>query len=45
VSVWEAGYADTARALQRAAWEDDDWDPLEGVILHEPTPDPAMAAE
>ena len=33
---WEAGYADTARALQRAAWEDDDCDPLEGVILHEP---------
>ena len=30
---WEAGYADTARALQRAAW-DDDCDPLEGVILH-----------
>jgi NTE family protein len=42
---WEAGYADTARALQRAAWEDDDCDPLEGVILHEPTPDLAMAAE
>src|SRR5439155_5136290 len=39
---WEAGYADTARALQRAAWEDDDCDPLEGVILHEPTPDLAM---
>jgi NTE family protein len=35
---WEAGYADTARALQRAAW-DDDCDPLEGVILHEPMPD------
>jgi len=42
---WEAGYADTARALQRAAWEDDDCDPLEGVILHEPMPDLAMAAE
>ena len=41
---WEAGYADTARALQRAAW-DDDCDPLEGVILHEPMPDLAMAAE
>jgi NTE family protein len=35
---WEAGYADTVRALQRAAW-DDDCDPLEGVILHEPMPD------
>jgi NTE family protein len=35
---WEAGYADTARALHRAAW-DDDCDPLEGVILHEPMPD------
>jgi NTE family protein len=34
---WEAGYADTVRALKRAAWEDD-CDPLEGVILHEPTP-------
>jgi len=27
-------------ALQRAAWEDD-CDPLEGVILHDPTPDEA----
>jgi NTE family protein len=35
---WEAGYADMARALQRAAWNDD-CDPLEGVILHEPMPD------
>jgi NTE family protein len=32
---WEAGYADTTRALKRAAWEDG-CDPLEGVILHEP---------
>jgi len=32
---WEAGYADTVRALERAAW-DDDCDPLEGIILHEP---------
>jgi NTE family protein len=31
---WEAGYADTRRALDRKAWEDD-CDPLEGVILHE----------
>ena len=36
---WEAGYADTACALRRAAWDDDDCDPLEGVILHEPMPD------
>jgi NTE family protein len=36
---WEAGYADMARALQRAAWDDDDCDPLEGVILHETMPD------
>ena len=31
---WEAGYADTKRALERKAWEDE-CDPLEGVILHE----------
>jgi NTE family protein len=36
---WEAGYADMARALQRAPWDDDDCDPLEGVILHETMPD------
>jgi len=34
---WEAGYADTRRALERAAWNDD-CDPLEGVILHDPEP-------
>jgi len=34
---WEAGHADTRRALQRAAWNDD-CDPIEGVILHEPLP-------
>jgi NTE family protein len=33
---WEAGYADTVRALERAPWQDDS-DPLEGVILHDPT--------
>lgn len=32
---WDAGYVDTAQALQRAAWNDPS-DPLEGVILHEP---------
>jgi NTE family protein len=32
---WEAGHADTIRALRRSAWNDA-YDPLEGVILHEP---------
>lgn len=32
---WEAGYAATFRAIERAPWEDA-CDPLEGVILHEP---------
>jgi NTE family protein len=41
---WEAGYADTSRALQRAAWNDD-CDPLEGVILHEPEAEVAAAME
>ena len=41
---WEAGYADTTRALQRAPWNDAR-DPLEGVILHAPAPDVARAAE
>lgn len=31
---WQAGYADTARVLARAPWTDD-FDPLEGFILHE----------
>ena len=31
---WEAGYADTRRALKQKAWEAA-FDPLEGVILHE----------
>jgi len=42
---WEAGYADTACALQRAAWDDDDCDPLEGVILHETMPDAVEATK
>jgi NTE family protein len=41
---WEAGYANTMRSLERAAWNDD-CDPLEGVILHDPTPDTAPARE
>lgn len=35
---WDAGYADTVEALERAPWEGD-FDPLEGVILHEPVHD------
>jgi NTE family protein len=31
---WEAGYADTRRALTKKAWEAK-FDPLDGVILHE----------
>jgi NTE family protein len=41
---WEAGYADTNRALERQAWLDE-CDPLEGVILHEPEPGMEPAAE
>jgi NTE family protein len=37
---WEAGLADTRRALARAAWRDP-CDPLEGVVLHEQEPDAA----
>lgn len=33
---WECGYADAMRAVQRAAWTDPS-DPLEGVIMHEPS--------
>jgi patatin-like phospholipase len=35
---WEAGYANTQRAIEQAPWEGD-FDPLEGVILHEPRAD------
>src|SRR5712691_5599579 len=41
---WDAGYADTTRALKRSAW-DDDCDPLEGVILHELEPEIVPATE
>jgi NTE family protein len=41
---WEAGHADTIRALRRAAWNDA-CDPLEGVILHEQVPDIVQTAE
>jgi NTE family protein len=32
---WEGGYTDTMRALERQAWIGE-FDPLDGVILHEP---------
>ena len=41
---WEAGYTKTMRALEQAPWEDE-CDPLEGVILHEPTFEMLEAAE
>jgi NTE family protein len=40
----EAGFEATMRALRQAPWEGD-FDPIEGVILHESMPDFAMAAE
>lgn len=41
---WEAGYAKTMRALDQAPWENN-FDPLEGVILHEPEVEIMQAAE
>jgi len=41
---WDAGYADTTQALARQAWLDE-YDVLEGVILHEPEPGAEPAAE
>ncbi len=41
---WEAGYVMTMRALDQAPWEDE-VDPLEGVILHEPKAEIMEAAE
>jgi NTE family protein len=35
---WEAGHRDTIRSLRRAPWNEP-CDPLEGIILHEPSPD------
>jgi NTE family protein len=32
---WEAGYVQARRALEQAPWQSD-FDPLDGVILHEP---------
>ena len=39
---WEAGYADTLCAIERRAWQGE-FDPLEGVILHEATDDGSAA--
>jgi NTE family protein len=41
---WEAGYVNTARALEQAPWESE-FDPLEGVILHEDVIEMMEAAE
>jgi NTE family protein len=41
---WEAGYAKTLCALEQAPWENA-FDPLEGVILHEPKVEMRQAAE
>ncbi len=41
---WESGYANTARALEQAPWESE-FDPLEGVILHENVIEMMEAAE
>lgn len=35
---WQCGYENTRRALSRAPWRGD-FDPLDGVILHEPVED------
>jgi NTE family protein len=32
---WEAGYASARRAIEQAPWQGE-FDPIEGVILHEP---------
>ncbi len=37
-SRWEAGLANTRRAIKQAPWQGA-FDPIEGVILHEPTDD------
>jgi NTE family protein len=41
---WDAGYAHTKAVLQRSPWVGE-FDPLSGVILHEPVELMAMAAE
>jgi NTE family protein len=34
---WDAGYSDTERVLEEAPWNNE-FDPVEGVIVHEPLP-------
>jgi NTE family protein len=41
---WEAGYTKTMRALDQAPWEGE-FNPHEGVLLHEPRPEIMEAAE
>jgi NTE family protein len=41
---WEAGYSDTLDTLEHQPWLGE-WDPLEGVILHEPRRGAEPAAE
>jgi NTE family protein len=38
---WEAGYANTMRALAQAPWQGE-FDPLDGVVLHEPREDVSL---
>jgi NTE family protein len=40
---WEAGYAHTSRAIAKAAWQGE-FDPLAGVILHNPDDAASLAA-
>jgi NTE family protein len=40
---WEAGYADTRRVLRQQPWIGS-FDPLEGVILHDPMPEEVRIA-
>jgi NTE family protein len=39
---WQAGYADTCRALARAPWIGE-FGPLDAVVLHEPGPKPCLS--
>ena len=41
---WEAGYADTMRALEQQPWIGE-WGLLDAVILHEPMPHAELAVE
>ncbi len=38
---WSAGYANTMRALEQAPWQGN-FDPLDGVVLHEPREDVSL---